>query len=590
MDDSIVFLKTAAGEEAIRDRTRLVQRNLRTVLIVVDGMAEVATLKRKVGDAGMVEAALLELELLGFIAPTLEGQDQQPAESVDDEGSGNASLLVEYATDQVDDSPLAVETAAAPEAGFPTSSTTLPDEANGSSSGEVVIDEPSRQPELDDEDVYERAYGIEDPAPAPLIEAAPDNGKKPLSRKTRQRVRAMLAVGLLAAVVLAVFRIVLYPYHEFRPEIENALSRLIDGPARVGEIRVSFMPLPVVTLEKVSLGDTPHTTIDVVRMVAEPVSLFDGDRKFREVRLEGVRIADNGLSDVSRWMSRVALADIGVRAVAVDRLSLTAGNITIGNLAGSAEVGSDRGIDRLSLHSPEGKLKLDVTPAASGLSLIVSAKHWQLPFKPTLLVSALDASASLSAGGVRIERFDGTAFNGHFKGSGAISWDGGAKANIAMTVQNIDAKGILEAWGSPLAVEGSVSGKLVIASSAATLDRLAEHVRLNGSFKASRGSLAGIDLAEALRMPNTRSAGPVRGGRTDFEEFAGTIGLDDRTVRISSVRLDSGRLTASGYADVTRQTGVIAGTAVVGLHASAGQRYSTVALAGTAASPELRAR
>ena len=67
MRDELVFSKTRAGEDAVQERTRLVQRNLRMVLILVDGVVSVAGLKQEVGDPAMVESALAELESMGLI-------------------------------------------------------------------------------------------------------------------------------------------------------------------------------------------------------------------------------------------------------------------------------------------------------------------------------------------------------------------------------------------------------------------------------------------------------------------------------------------------------------------------------------------
>ena len=61
MDKNTVFVKTEEGEEAVRQRTRLVQRNLRNILIMVDGNATVADLARRFGDETTTQHALAEL-------------------------------------------------------------------------------------------------------------------------------------------------------------------------------------------------------------------------------------------------------------------------------------------------------------------------------------------------------------------------------------------------------------------------------------------------------------------------------------------------------------------------------------------------
>ena len=58
MDKSTVFVKTQEGEEAMRQRTRLVQRNLRNILIMVDGQADVGDLAKRYGDEATTQAAL----------------------------------------------------------------------------------------------------------------------------------------------------------------------------------------------------------------------------------------------------------------------------------------------------------------------------------------------------------------------------------------------------------------------------------------------------------------------------------------------------------------------------------------------------
>src|SRR5574343_137879 len=72
MDANLVYAKTPTGDEAVRQSTRVVQRNLRMVLVQVDGKMSVEELSAKIGNPRLVQAALRELEEGGYIAPTLE--------------------------------------------------------------------------------------------------------------------------------------------------------------------------------------------------------------------------------------------------------------------------------------------------------------------------------------------------------------------------------------------------------------------------------------------------------------------------------------------------------------------------------------
>ncbi|MBK8917707.1 MAG: hypothetical protein IPM73_06590 [Betaproteobacteria bacterium] len=72
MDQNLIYAKTPSGDEAVRQSTRVVQRNLRMVLVQVDGKLTVGELATKIGNPKMVEQSLSELEEGGFIAPVLE--------------------------------------------------------------------------------------------------------------------------------------------------------------------------------------------------------------------------------------------------------------------------------------------------------------------------------------------------------------------------------------------------------------------------------------------------------------------------------------------------------------------------------------
>ena len=79
MDLEIIYAKTVSGEEAMHKRTRVMQRNVRMVLILVDGQSTVADLILKTGNEKLTESALRELEKAGFVEPVVE-QDSLWAE------------------------------------------------------------------------------------------------------------------------------------------------------------------------------------------------------------------------------------------------------------------------------------------------------------------------------------------------------------------------------------------------------------------------------------------------------------------------------------------------------------------------------
>ncbi|MFX7709178.1 hypothetical protein ABTJ90_19860, partial [Acinetobacter baumannii] len=66
MNENAVYVKTEAGEEAVSKRT-IVQRNLRSILIMIDGRTPVGNLAQQFGDPLIVEGLVGELEHRGLV-------------------------------------------------------------------------------------------------------------------------------------------------------------------------------------------------------------------------------------------------------------------------------------------------------------------------------------------------------------------------------------------------------------------------------------------------------------------------------------------------------------------------------------------
>ena len=117
MDNKTVFVKTKEGEEAMRQRTRLVQRNLRSILIMVDGKATVADLSKRFGDRNAAQAALAELLAGGYIAEQLDQLDftkAQPPEVRKEPAEDVPELTSQVAPPPAQDPPSAPPPAAEP--------------------------------------------------------------------------------------------------------------------------------------------------------------------------------------------------------------------------------------------------------------------------------------------------------------------------------------------------------------------------------------------------------------------------------------------------------------------------------------------
>ncbi|HZV55480.1 MAG TPA: AsmA-like C-terminal region-containing protein [Rhodocyclaceae bacterium] len=592
MNDDLIFFKTAAGDEAVRERTRLVQRNLRMVLILVDGFADVAALKQKTGDAAMVESALAELLQMDLIE-SLDAHAARMAQSMG--GPPTLTEEVPVAVEAREHSLAAVtvfDKEVAVDSGM-TENTTRPREqsmslppARKSLPASVAAwwaSRRQRRVQAQEEAIYEKAYGEED---SPDIQSAP---VRLPGRKARVKLGSLVAMAVAGAVVLAVLRVVLYPYDEYRPQFEQRLSRALDDVVTIGNLHVSFVPLPVIILEHVNVGATTYATAEVVRLAPELGSLT-GDHQYREVRVEGLRIKDAGLGRISRWFQPSGMSNSAIRRLDVDDLSLDFGRGSLDGLAGRAELDVQHGLTKFVVRPNAGDFRAEAVPGPNGLSLSVVANEWKAPFSPRLVFSAIELHGQLTPGRFAIDKLEGRAYDGLFSGSGMVVRDHEeARMTINLELQHVASGKLLDALGGPSLIEGEASVRMLVAANAPALNLLGEALRTEGTFKVVRGSLRRIDLAGALRSSG-RTSGVVRGGSTGFEGLSGVFSSDARAVRLNGLRLSSGLMQASGQVTVSRQeNAAISGLASVEMRSSASVIRSPVAISGRAADPELRA-
>jgi hypothetical protein len=93
MDLGLVYVKTPTGDEAVRQSTHVVQRNLRMVLVQVDGKLSVAEMAVKIGNVQLVEDALRKLEEGGLHCPKPKWGIRLGGERSAGEGESVASAI-----------------------------------------------------------------------------------------------------------------------------------------------------------------------------------------------------------------------------------------------------------------------------------------------------------------------------------------------------------------------------------------------------------------------------------------------------------------------------------------------------------------
>jgi hypothetical protein len=590
MNDELIFVKTAAGEDAVRDRTRLVQRNLRMVLILVDGLTKVAALKQKAGDPAMIETALAELERIGLIESTATKGARQA--SAITEAISNAAIRSEPepALESYEEFPT-VDTvfddlAAAASTATVTANTVEPVVA--STPGYVHPAEPSegwftrfrkRWHQVREERAFEKAYGTPSGQEAPA-KVAP-------RRHVRRRIRLMpiLGIAVVLAILFGVARVVFYPYDEFRPEVEKQLSGILADEVKVAHVRLAFLPLPTFVLEQVSVGRGAEASVEQISIVPNPGIVFGGP-PIRSVAVAGIRIKESLIGKTAGWFAPGSMGNYFVEQIDVRNLSLDLGWKKFQGISGAIRPGLGNAF-AFQGRASDGNLEFEIVPAGAGWTVKAHSAQWTAPLSPPVKLAGLDLVGSLSPGRFNLTKIDARAFDGLLAGTGVLSWDPAPRLALDVAMKHVAAASLLEELHAPVLLQGEMAGQVQYSSTSPSLHWLGAGAKVSGTFSAAHGNLKRIDLAGALKTSGQR-VGPYRGGETGFEDIAGRLVLDDGMVRITDVRLSSGLLTAFGQVAIATDTGQVTGSTSVEMRGSARAPRATMSIGGKAADPELR--
>lgn len=641
MGDDAIFFKTLAGDEAVRERTRLVQRNLRMVLILVDGFADVAELKRKVGDPSIVESSLVELERLGLVESidTRMARNKEAALVVSSPEPLSFEALdapLDVATapaSDFDDAPLLTEavTPMPPPREAPlTDALTVFDEDAASKSwmipgfnvplAEEKTEPPAPTPsplarvtawwdrlresreQAKEDAIYEKAYGrsepevasfspsvISEPAPPPMPEELPPESVKikPIrrprpSRSFVQRLVMAVLVIILAGLLLLVF----FPYGNYRPDFEARLTSILGEPVTIANVEVAFTPYPAVTLSGVEIGSPVYASVGSIYLLPEPISLL-GMHHYRQVLVSGVSMKEGGLPRISRWLTPGSLGEIAISQLVFEGATLDLGGRSLSGLNGRIQLVGERALGSIEVGTEGEAFHLSMTPTQDGLSWVLSARDWKLQSDPELPFDRVEARGRMSPGLLSIDKLEGLLFDGAIAGTGELAWTGDANLAMNLDFERLDAARLMALFRGEPGLEGRLTGKLKLMARAGSFSALAGTAQLEGTFQVEQGNLKRIDLAQALRAVGKLE--PVTGGATRFEDFSGAFAIDDKAVRLSRLRLHSGLMSAFGQVAVMRGGGAISGGGIAEMRGSATTVRANLSLSGKAADPAIKA-
>jgi hypothetical protein len=548
MNPKLVYVKTPIGDEAIRQSTRVVQRNLRMVLVQVDGKLTVGELSAKIGNPRLVERALQELVEGGFVAESGEAVSVW-VQAKNNVSKAQISALSQFST--FGQKPAAsVDSAEGIQASVA---------SNFSTFGKPIL--PSARGESQKFDNVR-----------PVAESLDGEGRV----KTTGGLIKPILIGLAAILVLVTCIAVFYPYSSYKPAIEAALSKYLQAPVRVGQVDVSLLPLPKLKLSAITIGEAADSRIDEIRIGSPHSLLMDGGKSINLVDVSGASISTSRLLALPmfRDVSGQAAHTMLIREIRLVQSQVLAGDLVLRDVSGRIRFKPEGGIENASFEAVDRSIQFSATPTVQGLALKIEGLGWK-PSGSALTFESLQANGLLQKDKLLIENLDTTFLGGIVKGNWLLDWSKGLVIAGDVDLSRLDCRRVSAAFAPGLKLDGSLGGPLRLRGAGNDWASMWRSVEATLDAEVTRGVLNGVDLGEVAR----RSVGSaVRTGSTKFERLKGHLMITSTQLSARDVQLDAGMMTAAGQFVVNR--GQVDGNIIVGIQTSVSSVRVPVRLSG----------
>lgn len=368
---------------------------------------------------------------------------------------------------------------------------------------------------------------------AQKIEVAP---RKPFPWK-KMLVSLMMLLLLTFGAALYVVPMVM-PLQEYEQKTEQFLTEKLQQPVHVGQMRARLLPSPQVTFDDFFMGKANQVRAQRVTINLAIFTLFSPKKTIEHIELEGLKVTSGGFKELGGWLETVASdAAFPIQKITFKQAVLETETFSINEIEGQFIFNAQGRLSLADFRDSGGKLSVSITPIAGQPEFKLTVRNAALPFLPNWLFNELHATGVLSANGLSISQLDASIADGFLDGSMNVAWHSGWVVQGRFNAESLD----LQKFNRHLI--GDLKGLVHFKMQHGEFKGLVETAALSGNFVATKGVIQGMDLIEILR---TRGREKAVGGRTNFDELAGSLTYSAHHYEFQQLNLKKGVLNATG--------------------------------------------
>lgn len=357
-----------------------------------------------------------------------------------------------------------------------------------------------------------------------------------------KRLLALFAL-LLAILGIAPFFV---SVDEYRPQIEQLLSKRIKEPVRLKSLRLAGLPLPHLVIEGVEIG---KADVKVGRIAVTPdlLSLLTDTKVIRNVDVSGLVINQNALDRLPLWIAsdpKAKPADftVLVRRVSLDDALLKLQKTTFGPFDARVDISGAGQPERADITARDGKFKATIKPAGKKFNIEVQAKNWHLPAGPPVHFDELLVQGVATMEDANLSEIKAKLYGGTVTGQMTVGWQKGLQLKGSYAVSGLELRELVPLFSPETKLSGRLTAKPVFSANTPNAEQLKNALKLETPFDIRDGVLQGIDIQKAATSLMTRDSS----GQTRFDTLSGHFAMERGAQRITNLKVSSGSLAADG--------------------------------------------
>jgi hypothetical protein len=204
-------------------------------------------------------------------------------------------------------------------------------------------------------------------------------------------------------------------------------------------------------------------------------------------------------------------------------------------------------IDAL-ITTQDGKLKVSVQPDKANYLIDITAKAWQSPAGPAIVLDELIVKGVATLNNADFTQISAKLYGGTVNGRATAAWQKGLQIKGNVDITQLELKSLVPLVSPGTNMSGRLNAKPVFSASAADASQLMNALHLETPFNVQNGVLHGIDIQKAATSLIKKGA---TGGETHFDQLSGHLVRDRGAHQFTQLKISSGVLAADGSVNIS---------------------------------------